>query len=144
MKWWLIFPIFILALVQTTIIGFNFLLVFVLVISLAGGEKESFLSAFISGLFLDLLAGSPLGLSSLAFLSLTFLAFAYKRKFQAKNLFFWIVIFLVGNFFFKMVNGQIWHWKEGLLMTALALVIYFVLDKVGVLGEEEEGIKLRI
>lgn len=144
MKWWLVFPTLFLAFAQTTIVNFNFLLAFVLILGLTGEEKEGFLFAFASGVFLDLLAGTALGLSSLAFLLSVFVAVIYKRKFQTKNLLFWVAIFVIGSLIFSLVKGQIWHVKDGFLMVAFALPTFFVLERLGFLGEEEEGIRLKV
>lgn len=143
MKWWLLIPVVLLVLLQTTVTGFNWLLVLLLALVLSGQEKEALVFAFLGGVLLDLSGGTTLGLSSLGYLISLALILAYSRKFQLKNGLFWLVIFLAGSFLFKAVRSEIWHWQEGLLTGGLGLFIFFLLERLGVLGEEE-GIKLKI
>lgn len=77
--------IFLAALFQTTIWGFNFLLLMVLMASLARGEAFSLSFAFLAGLSLDLLAGSGLGFSSLAFVLISFLVWFSRQGFSFQN-----------------------------------------------------------
>jgi len=142
-KWWLIFLVLFLGFLQTTITSFDSLLVLLLLLSLLGQEKEALVFAFLGGLWLDLSAGTPLGLSSLAYLASVALVLAYSRKFQLKNLFFWLVIFSLGGFLTTMIKGENWQWQESLLLAAIGAVMFLLLAKLGILGEEE-GIKLKV
>lgn len=143
MKWWLFFPILVFAFIQTTVYNFNFLLLVVLILALIGSEWEGLLFAFVGGVLLDLLAGTWLGVSSLALLMPVFLALVYKRKFQAKNFIYWIVLFFICSLIFRLVRNEGWRLTEAFLMSLLSLPSFFISRRLEILGEEE-GIKLKI
>ncbi len=145
MKWWLVFPVFLLVLLQTTIIDFNFLLIFVLLLNFTGLEMEGLVFAFAGGILLDLFTGNRLGLSSLALLAAAFLIIFYKKRFHAGNLFFWLLFFFLGSLSFRLLKGQGWRLKEGLIMAFLSLPLFWFVSRLGLFEErEQEGGKLRI
>ncbi len=144
MKWWLIFPVILLVLLQTTVISFNFLLIFLLlVILLLGWGSDALWLAFLGGLALDLSAGTRLGLSSIAYLLSIGIVLLYGRKFQTKNVFFWMFLFVLCDGFFRLVTGIRWQPKDGLLMLGIALTLFLILDRLGTLIENDESIRLR-
>ena len=82
MKTYLILiPIFILSLLQASILPLNLLLVLILIRGALKPDRQNFYLAFWSGLLLDLAQGTPLGLSSLIFLLASLLLFLYSKNF---------------------------------------------------------------
>jgi len=75
----------VLSLLETTIVSLPLLFLWVLVFSMASGEKESFWLAFWSGLWLDFLKGSGWGETSLIFLIFCLVVSLYKRKFKVEH-----------------------------------------------------------
>ncbi len=106
--------VFILSLLQATVLKTNFLLVFVL-------WKRSSLWAFLAGLIFDLMAGNRLGLSSLLFLLILLLFRLYSRKYEPHGLFLAIFAFLSSYIFAKVEAGS-WTFWQG-LVPALCLVL---------------------
>ena len=146
MKWWLIPLIIILAFVQTTITDFDFLLFLVLTVAMIAGEKESLFLAFISGLLFDLLAGTKLGITSIAYLISVMVIILYKRKFLTANFWFWLVIFQLSGFLTKTIQGMRWHWWQAVTITILVAIIFWVVQRIDLAGlaQDEEGIKLKV
>ena len=143
MKWWLIFPLFVLVLVQSTITSFNLLLVFILVLSLCGLTTEAVISGFMAGLLLDILTGGILGRSSLGLLSAVFISLIYQQKFQAKNPLYWLVLFILGSAIFNLITGGGWQWVNLIIFSLSSLPLYWLFSFFGKYGEEE-GIHLRV
>lgn len=128
MRYFLIFLLILgMAFFQTTLWGFNFLLLAVLIFSLAFEEKVSLTLAFLSGLLLDLLSGGPpaggLGFSSLSFVLVSFLLITYRRRFSFKNPFSCFVFALVSYFLFSLVTRNSFNLWEGLFL-GIFLVLF--------------------
>jgi len=146
MKWWLVPLIIILAFVQTTITDFDFLLFLILTVAMIAGEKESLFFAFISGLLFDLLAGTKLGITSIAYLISVMVIILYKRKFLTANFWFWLVIFQLSGFLTKIIQGMRWHWWQAGITAVLVSVTFWLLGRIDLFGmsEDEEGIRLKV
>lgn len=105
--------VFVLSLLQATVLRVNFLLLFVLL-------QGSYSWAFLAGLILDLMTGQRLGLSSLLFLLILFLFQLYSRKYEPRWPFLLPFVFLASLFFAK-IEGEIWSFWQGLFL-ALCLL----------------------
>ena len=143
MKYWLIIPVVILVLLQTAVIDFNLLLVFLLSLALLAKEKEALAFGFLGGVLLDLSAGTRLGVSSLGYLLPVMAVILFARKFQTLNVIFWIVLFFGSSLFFCVLQGETWYFKDGLLTVVLGLPVYFLASRMEIF-DEDEGIRLRI
>ena len=107
--------VLLLGLLQSTILGINFLLVFIL-------WRQRYYWAFLTGLIYDLMAHQRLGLSSLVFLFILLLFRLYLRKFEPRALFLVIFIFLAG-YLFAQIEGQIWHFWQGVALAVSILLL---------------------
>ena len=143
MKWWLVFPVIFLVLLQTTVVSFNFLLIFLILLALVGWQSEALTSAFLGGLMMDFSGGTGLGLSSLGYLTAVGIIVIYSRRFEVANLWFWLTIFPLSDFLFRLIRSELWHGQEGVMMAGVAVITYLLVSKLG-MREEEEGIKLKI
>lgn len=101
-----------LSLGQTSLFPLNFLLVLVVWEGLT--ERDFLFKSFLSGLIFDLISGLRLGISSVAFLLISFLSYLYARKFSKFHFVFLLGIlalailifnFLVKERFFTSVDG---------------------------------------
>ena len=116
-----------------------------LLLALLGLEQESIVFAFLGGVLLDLSSGTSLGFSSVGYLLPVGIVLLYSRKFQVKSLFFWAILFFTSILVFKLVKGEIWRIKDSLIMLAIGLVVYFILNRWQLLADKEEGgIRLKI
>ncbi len=122
MKFYLIllFTLF-LALLQGAVLPLNLVLVVVLIWSIIRPAGEAWVVAFLSGLFLDLSKGTPLGSSSLILLIVCFAWRFYSRRFDPTHpLFLAAFLFLVSvawNLLFK----EAWL-VDGLALAALSFL----------------------
>ena len=105
--------IFLLVLLQSTVLKTNLLLLFVIF-------QASYAWAFWAGLILDLFSHQPLGLSSLLFLMIVHLFKLYSRKYEPRFGFLLPFVFLTGWVFAK-VEKQSWSLGQGLLLGLLTL-----------------------
>lgn len=127
MRYFLIFLLILgMALFQTTVWSFNFLLLAVLIFSLAFEEKVSFTLAFLSGFLLDLLGGGVLGFSSLSFVLVSFLLITYRRRFSFQNPFSCFVFALLSYLLFSVVTRSQFSLWEGLFLS-IFLVLFRLL-----------------
>lgn len=115
--------ILVIGLFQTTIWGFNFLLLIVLVLSLILPAGASLFWAFLAGLILNLLGGEPLGYSSLGFLLPNFLLLAYRQRFSFQNPLFVFVFSFISYLLFTFVSQKPINLFEGVIL-AISIVIF--------------------
>ena len=105
-SYFILIPIFFLALLQGAFLPVNLVLLVVLLWAIIRPPKEVFGVAFISGLFLDLAKGTPLGFSSALLLVTCYLLLLYSRRFDPTHpVFLPLFVFLaalVFNFFLKV------------------------------------------
>lgn len=124
------------ALFETSVLPFfpifgtslNFLLIILLALEFLGLTRESYYGAFFGGILLDLLTGSPFGLSSLVLLLLTGAVGLAQRVAEGSPLALLLITFAVSTIFrfvqiFPTLNVATLL-KGGLLDTMLMLVLY--------------------
>jgi len=133
MKLYLILlPILFFAVLQGAFLPLNLVLLAVVLLAVFRPAKEVFWTAFISGLFLDLAGGTPLGFSSFKFLVFSFTLFLYSRRFDPRHpLFLAVLTGLVGSFW----EGH-FNWQEGLILGILAGLITLPLKSFLFFGEK--------
>ncbi len=95
-------------------------------------KNEVFLLSFISGLFLDILAFTTIGLSSLYLVLFVFVIFLYEKKFEIETLYFVGLFSFLGSAGYLFLIGS----KGGLiqasvmtLITALSFLIFKISNK---------------
>jgi len=143
MKTYLILiPIFILVVLQSSILPLNLLLALILIRAASKPDQQSFYLAFWSGLLLDLAQGTPLGLSSLIFLLASLLLFFYSKKFEASYApFLAVFVFLMSLLYYRTVFGYL-GWQKSLILAILTFLFSFLWQRfVGRVFERK--VKLR-
>lgn len=109
----------VLALLQGTFLPLNLLLLLIILVAVVKPGKVSSFLAFWSGFLLDLVSGTPLGLSSFLFLIFSFVLFLYRRRFDPNHpflLLFFVFFFAV---FFNWIVYHHWGWLQGLVLVVL-------------------------
>ena len=109
------FIVFVLSLLQATVLRINFLLLFVL-------WKRSYFWAFLAGLIFDLMVGNRLGLSSLLFLLILLLFRLYSRKYEPHGFFLAVFAFL-SSYIFAKVEAGAWSFWQGLILALCLLLL---------------------
>lgn len=139
----IIFGILLVLLVLFQSTGFlvaNILLAVVCALAFAQEEKIAIISAFLGGVLLDLVSGSRLGSSSLAFLLVLGLIFWGQRfvfsRAQALIVPFFAIGLIIFGAVFSFLNKQtflpsfdLWFVLESLLVVPVSLVISEVVDR---------------
>jgi len=130
MKTYLILmPIFILVVLQSSILPLNLLLALILIRTALKPDRQSFYLAFWSGLLLDLAQGTPLGLSSLIFLLASLFLFLYSKKFEASYApFLAVFVFLISLLYNWTVFGYL-GWQKSLILSILTFLFSFLWQK---------------
>ncbi|PIU33233.1 hypothetical protein COY29_05450 [Candidatus Woesebacteria bacterium CG_4_10_14_0_2_um_filter_39_14] len=130
MKTYLILmPIFILVVLQSSILPLNLLLALILIRTALKPDRQSFYLAFWSGLLLDLAQGTPLGLSSLIFLLASLFLFLYSKKFEASYApFLAVFVFLISLLYYQTVFGYL-GWQKSLILSILTFLFSFLWQK---------------
>ena len=130
MKTYLILmPIFILVVLQSSILPLNLLLALILIRTALKPDRQSFYLAFWSGLLLDLAQGTPLGLSSLIFLLASLFLFIYSKKFEASYApFLAVFVFLISLLYYQTVFGYL-GWQKSLILSILTFLFSFLWQK---------------
>lgn len=123
MKQYLILaPIFLFALLQGAFLQINLVLLAVLLLAVFLPAKESLWIAFISGLFLDLAKGTPLGASSFVLLVTCYLLLLYSRRFNASYPPFLAVFVSLGAAGWSRIFQSFLNFKEALVLGILTFV----------------------
>ncbi len=145
MKYLIIFfLILFLSLFQAAILPLNFLLVFVIILSLRQKAPISFVWAFLAGLFLDLFLFNPLGISALFFLSLDFILKLYRQRFSLNHpLVLSFVILISYSLYSFLLGKEIKILEAGLLLLTILLLRFF-LEKTFLFTSPEKGDKLKL
>lgn len=145
MKAFLIFFLILgLALFQNLILPVNFLLVLVIIFSLWKKAPESFIWAFLTGLFLDLFSFGQLGFSAIIFVSLDFLLKLYHQKFSLDHPLILIFVLFVSYLTYSWLTGKTMMIGEILVLLILILILRFFQKRLFLaLAEGEEG-KLKL
>ena len=143
MKTYLILiPIFILVVLQASILPLNLLLVLILIRASLKPDQQSFYLAFWRGLLLDLAQGNPLGLSSLIFLLASLLLFLYSKKFEASYAPFLAVFVFLVSLLYNWVVVDYLGWQKSLMLAILTFLFSFLWRRF-VFRVFERRIKLR-
>jgi len=117
-SYFILFLIFFFALLQGAFLPLNLVLLAMVFLAVFRPAKEVFWTAFISGLFLDLAGGTPLGFSSFKFLVFSFTLFLYSRRFDSHHpLFLAIFSGLAGGFW----TGK-FVWQQAVILALFAFV----------------------
>lgn len=133
-------PILILAVLQSSIVPLNLVLLAIISWSVLREAREGMLIAFFSGLILDFLTGKTLGLTSLITLFLSLLIYLYKNRFQADRLAFLLPFTLFSLIVTDLLGGLSW------LSVVNTILIVFIFPIFNFLAKSfgEEQLKLKI
>lgn len=119
----ILFLLYFLTVVETSLIPLNLILALVIVLSLRMKTPLSLVAAFAGGLFYDSISGHRLGLSSLMMLLTSGLYLYLKEKFSLTNpLFRFILTFLVYTGY-QLANAGAWQIKEAMIMAIIVTIL---------------------
>lgn len=116
----ILIPIFLLALLQGAVLPLNLVLLVVLVWTTIKPPKESLVVAFLSGIFLDLAKGSPLGMSSSILLLTSYILHLYSRCFDPAHPIFLSIFVFLSSTVFNLISKSPWL-IEGIILAFLSL-----------------------
>jgi len=109
----------------------NFLLFLIIILSFYTAQFELvFISAFLSGLLLDLVTGNLVGFSSLVFLIISFLIYLYRRKFSSSHLLFQLIFVVLADWLFTLFTNREWLLSKTLVLIFLSLIIFSLVNKI--------------
>jgi rod shape-determining protein MreD len=114
-------PIFLLALIQGAFLPINLVLLIALFWAMVRPERETFMVAFLSGLFLDLTKGTPLGFSSVYLLLTSAFVLVYSRRFDPAHPVFLPLVVFLSSLVFNLALKEPWL-TEGLVLALMALL----------------------
>lgn len=137
--------IILLALIKSSLLPFNLLFGAICFLATSSSSWEIFLWAFLSGLFLDLFEGTPLGFSSLGFLAVAGIFSAYRQRFSFRSPVTVFVFVFLGNFIFSFFARKPFFIKEALfwatVFTFLRIFVPLLFEGFS-LAQEEQKIKV--
>lgn len=110
-----------LALLQGAVLPLNLVLLLVLLWSIIRPAKEGWGVAFLSGLFLDLAKGTPLGSSSLILLIVCFAWRLYSRRFDPTHPLFLAAFLFLISVAWNLLLREVWL-VDGLALAALSFL----------------------
>jgi rod shape-determining protein MreD len=115
--------LFILSILENTMIPLNLVLGLVIVVSLRSKSLLGLASAFMGGIFVDIFSGHIVGLSSVLMLLISGFLIYLKEKFSLKNpMLRFAIVFLIYLIFQALMVG-IWQFKEALVMAIVIIVL---------------------
>jgi rod shape-determining protein MreD len=118
--------------------SFNFCYILIFYFSLKRSESLGYFHIFIAGLFNDVLAGTPIGLSSLMYLTLCGAA-AYLRNITLRpsiikdSIFFLIIILIINSFFFMSLSFALQYelnYLHQVINIIFTFLLYFLFSRL--------------
>jgi len=140
-------PILILAILESSIIPLNLVLLAIICWSVFRPAREGILTAFFAGLILDFLSGETLGFSSILFLVLSLLIYLYKNRFQANKLTFLLPFTLFSLIMIDLLEGfPVFSVKTVIIEGVNTILVIFLFPIFNFLAKltGEEEVKLKI
>ena len=131
-----------LAMIQSLLVPFNFVLVLVLAGALVLEGKKSAWLAFWSGLVLDLFLGQLLGLSSFFFLVLALIFYLGSRIILSLGGFGLFLAALLAELLFNWWHFRLWPWGKALFSGFFFIGLFLLFLKREI--KKEKGLKLKI
>lgn len=111
-----------LSFLQSFVLPVNLVLILVIVFSLGKKEPESFVWAFLAGLFLDWFSFGQLGRTSLIFVGLDFILKLYRQRFSLDHPVVLGLVLLASYGAYSLLSGrEIRLWEVGILLIAIFL-----------------------
>jgi rod shape-determining protein MreD len=120
-KYLILVPILALSLLQGVFLPVNLVLLLILFWAVVRPTKEVYTIAFLSGLFLDLAIGTPLGLGSLLFLLASALVNFYSRRFDPTHPIFLPLFIFLASLIFNLILNEPWL-GESIALAILAFL----------------------
>ncbi len=143
----IVIPLFLilgLSLIQTTFLPINFLLILVIVFSLGKKAPESFLWAFLGGLFLDLFSFKQFGFSAVIFVSFDFFLKLYRQRFSLDHPLMVSFVLIVSYLLYSWLTGREIRVWEGLILLFILLSIRFLRKELFFSSLGKEGNRLKL
>lgn len=107
-------------------------------------KKESFLIfSLFAGIILDTLALRTIGISSLFFLSLSFLIYLYEKKIESTTAVIFIVNFISSLLYTLLIKGNISFYAP-LVASLLAVLLFSVFNKLKEIPFKEKKLSFEI
>ncbi|OGY18206.1 MAG: hypothetical protein A2900_05075 [Candidatus Chisholmbacteria bacterium RIFCSPLOWO2_01_FULL_50_28] len=123
-----------LAILGKSAFGLSLVMPLTLAISFQLDARKSFFTAFVGGLVLSLVEGSPLGRESLALLCAAGFLHAYGRRFSSKHWFFFVVFAVLGSLIYLGIAGRrIGFWvvaSEALLVVMFLFAVRGIRERL--------------
>jgi hypothetical protein len=132
MKFLILLPIALLALIQGAFLPVNLVLLTVLALSALvvvqrsdqeSAVKECLFLAFFSGLILDLFSETKFGFSSFWLLVFVYLEVIYSRRFNPFHPLFLPVFIFASSLIFGQLAYQVWLWGSSLILAFLGWLV---------------------
>ena len=120
----------------------NLFLLLVIVISFGLSDfRLIFLISLLIGLVYDLWFGHLTGMTSLVFLSFSFLVYLYRNRFRVSHFLFQLGFVLLADWFFALIYQQKWTLKNAFFLLVLTLIIFFLLNKI---KSKRNGLEIKV
>lgn len=129
---------------QSFFLPVNLVLVLVIVFSLGKKEPESFVWAFLSGLFLDWFSFGQIGRTSLIFVGLDFVLKLYRQRFSLDHPVVLSLVLLASYGAYSLLSGREIRLGEGLVLLAIILLWRFWQKEMFLGFSGREGGKLKL
>ena len=123
-------PSLILAVIlESTITTLPLVLLMILFLAVIKRSNEVFLTAFLAGLFLDLLSFGRFGLSSLYFTIFVFVIYVYQNKFEIETLHFITIFSFFGSLFYLITQGSQFIFLQSVVATIISVSSFMMHKK---------------
>lgn len=145
----LIAVLILLSLLQTTLVPFDLVLIFLIVHSYISSGKENLYLGFAFGLLISYLSNLSLGTNSLLYLFLIQMTYFYKKLSLSNNIFFSLPLIIgavsLNSFFISTILHASFNlYPKVLQETAVAVPFYFILKFWEERFTVKQEVKLRV
>lgn len=125
----LLISLFIAVLLEATIVQIPLSFILLLVFSILNRSGKVFLTAFLTGILLDVMTVRPIGSTSIYFLAFLAVLLLYQRKYEIRSYLFVTVSSFAGVYLYLLLfsNGS---FVQSILSSIIAIVIFTLGESV--------------
>jgi len=136
--------IFVFSLLESTVLSFLVVPLFVIAIALIYEAQPAQILIFATGIIYDLILIYTFGSSSLIFLIIFFIIFAYERKFSQKNLIYLFVFSLVSTAAYSFLRGLSFSLLTIITNSLMIFLVYPLVLFINELHKNRKSARLKI
>lgn len=126
----LLISLFISILLEATVVALPLAFILLLCYSILNRSSKVFLSAFATGIVLDIFKARVVGQTSMYFLVIFVLLLLYQRKYEIRSYMFVVLSSFIGSYIYLLLIAQSASFSRSAICSILATIIFAIGKKL--------------